>query len=752
MGTLAICQNPLCPRPNREFEPTRKNNAYCSPACRQAALRNRQKESQETLLDQRLRKLPISVGSMIKSISEDYTMEAAMQALSAVNLLLHIADAWPKEVRDLVKPDQQKMADMEVELTRYRQICDMSDRKKLENRFMALGAAFNYQRLINYNVQPGSENWLTFMQGADDATLAAALVNTETFYSNWMFFVEATDLKKAERRIAELEQTIQRYAIADQKAKEAITELQFGTNRSGNRIDSLEQELERANRTIERYESSQKAMSDAEEQRWRELRRAFMELGERQSYQPMSVAHLRPICPGLIEDIGEGKDRWEWASESFDQGALMVVLTFALSLGQSSAESKEHVLERQLEEERSAREQAERKLDQMQRRFRDYVGRTNEKVGRLCGDLAKQRQVQERSLDARRVKELEQELEVERAKYATMMDEYRQASKKIGNLERHVVRFERMGILKSRESMLQELTLLGGRLKYACLTDLGIGEGIDIWLNHIRGLSDEDLTRAIAHGYFQADSLAMAAIEASDARREMQMRKRINELEGDVRRRDDRIADLEGQQKESHLALTGELGEEEIRELEYAAREWQVTAERQMEQIAELKGEAEQLRTEIGRLKESHGSTMFTMNMLLAQAQSGQQQEGIPTSAQIADLERKIEKQQQRIGKQQMQHKERVSQLESRLAVLDAICHEYALGLFFSTNSFVPIQRDAILYRVFTADKQGHAVAKTEEQDGIQELDLTDEEMRFAQDYAYQGMLKRYEEMLRAKV
>jgi len=624
MVTLAICQNPLCPRPNREFEPTRKNNAYCSSACRQAALRNRQKESQETLLDQRLRKLPISVASMIKSICEEYTMEAAMQALSAVNLLLHTASAWPKEVRELVGPDQQKTADLEAELARYRQICDLNDRGVLETKWMALGAAFKYHQLLDPHVAPGEENWQTYMQASDTETLATALVHTEAFYQNWMFFVDATDLKRAERRIVELEQTIQRYIIADQKAKEAITELQFSTNRSDNRIDSLEQELELAKKTIERYESSAKAMDDAEEQRWRELRQAFMELGERRAYQPMDLARLRKICPGLVEDIGEGKDRWEWASESFDQAALMVVLTSDLSQGIEAGEERMLGLERQVEEIQEAREQAERGLDQVQRRFRDYVGRTNAKVSRLCGELATLQQAQDRSLDARRMRELEQELEEERAKYATMMDEYRQASKKIGNLERHVQRFERMGTLRTRESMLQELTLLGGRLNYACLTDLGIGEGIDAWLNHIRGLSDEDLTRAIAHGYWQADSLAMAAIEASDERIGMQMRKRINELEGDVRRRDDRIADLEGQ-KGSHLAMTGDLGEEEIRELEYAAREWQVTAERQMEQIAELKGERERLRTEMGRLQESHGSTMYRINILLAQAQSRQQ-------------------------------------------------------------------------------------------------------------------------------
>jgi hypothetical protein len=79
------------------------------------------------------------------------------------------------------------------------------DRQQMECRFMALGAAFQYHRLINYNVQPGAESWRRFMLGVDDETLADAIVNTEAFYQNWMGYIEATDLKKAERRIKELE-------------------------------------------------------------------------------------------------------------------------------------------------------------------------------------------------------------------------------------------------------------------------------------------------------------------------------------------------------------------------------------------------------------------------------------------------------------------------------------------------------------------------------------------------------------------
>jgi hypothetical protein len=123
----------------------------------------------------------------------------------------------------------------------------------------------------------------------------------------------------------------------------------------------------------------------------------------------------------------------------------------------------------------------------------------------------------------------DQFLEEERAKYADLLADFMKASKKIANLERHVQRAARMEVLRSRESMLQDLMLLGGRLKYASLTDLGIKEGIDQWLEYARTASDKDLAMAIAHGYYQADSLAMATIEASDV-----MRRRIKELEAEA--------------------------------------------------------------------------------------------------------------------------------------------------------------------------------------------------------------------------
>jgi len=207
-------------------------------------------------------------------------------------------------------------------------------------------------------------------------------------------------------------------------------------------------------------------------------------------------------------------------------------------------------------------------------------------------------------------------LEEERARYAALQDDLAQTNKKITSLERQVQRYERMKVLRSRESMLQELMVLGGRLKYASLTDLEIGEGIDQWLAYIRAGSSHDLAMAIAHGYYQADSLAMAAIEASDSKLQMQMRAAIKDLESDLARRDTRIASLEQPQLVDPASLS------ELPALLYRLQEQNVTIERLQRQIGELEGEGRSLTTAYHRLQESHGSTMYQMNILLARAQS----------------------------------------------------------------------------------------------------------------------------------
>ncbi len=203
-------------------------------------------------------------------------------------------------------------------------------------------------------------------------------------------------------------------------------------------------------------------------------------------------------------------------------------------------------------------------------------------------------------------------LEEEQAKYAALFADYIQASKKMAHMEREVQRYERMGIIKTREALFHELMLLGGRLTYCSMTDLGIGEGIEAWLNYVRGASDQEITIAIAQGSYQADRLAMAAIEASDLQQEVKMRRCIDDLERGIVLRDARIAELEWGQGQK---VGDELHRDQIERLE--------------QKIEELEREASRRMTEIGRIKEAHGSTMFAMNNLLAAAQTAQREKAM---------------------------------------------------------------------------------------------------------------------------
>lgn len=241
-------------------------------------------------------------------------------------------------------------------------------------------------------------------------------------------------------------------------------------------------------------------------------------------------------------------------------------------------------------------------------------------------------------------------LEEVQAKYAALLADYMQAGKKIAHIEYEVHRFDRMGIVKTREAMFHELMILGGRLTYCSMTDLGIEQGIDAWLNYIRGASDEQLTIAIAQGYYQADRLAMAAIEASDMKVGVEMRRRIDDLEREVVLRDARIAELEwGQGRKA----ADELHRDQVERLE--------------QKIDDLEREVGRRMTEIGRLKEAHSSTMYSMNTLLAAAQTAQREEGAEIQR-IAELEREIAHLKTRISKQ---YERRIAKQQARIEELE---------------------------------------------------------------------------------
>ena len=237
------------------------------------------------------------------------------------------------------------------------------------------------------------------------------------------------------------------------------------------------------------------------------------------------------------------------------------------------------------------------------------------------------------------------------AKYKSLLADFMQAGKKMGFLERQIRKYERLELTNTRASMLQELMVLGGRLKYASLTNLGIDAGIDQWLNYARGASDSDMAAAIAHGYYQADTLAMAAIEANDLHIGMQMRQRIDELERTASLQRERIDELEQGQGEN-IDEAEVLSQEQVQALVYHARERALTIEQQAQQVTEQESKIQELITKIHRLEEAHNTTMYRMNHLLAVAQTAQPLQSEAEAGRVAELEREIQHLHTRISKQ----------------------------------------------------------------------------------------------------
>lgn len=213
----------------------------------------------------------------------------------------------------------------------------------------------------------------------------------------------------------------------------------------------------------------------------------------------------------------------------------------------------------------------------------------------------------------RRIRELEQERE-------QRQEAYSEALETIGTQERALLRYQRMKLLESRRSMEQELVLLGGRLNYTGLVNLGIQAGLDQWIAYMRAASDEELAAAIAHAYYQADSRDVAVVKERDNETASQMRKHIKLLESELasvraaelgtgsldtgeerkatrKELEARLHELEFEVTILHLyrpegqeTFNAQLKESDlrIRDLGYFQRENQLTIDRQARRIAEL--------------------------------------------------------------------------------------------------------------------------------------------------------------------
>ena len=111
------------------------------------------------------------------------TQQVLRRVCEVGDLVLAVADAISVEhsagqqvMLDLLRPEVERLRE---ELAKYQVTFDLSDRVKLQQRFLAIGERLNYCMLLLCNLTTGLsrgyEAWAKFADSADDEALADAL-------------------------------------------------------------------------------------------------------------------------------------------------------------------------------------------------------------------------------------------------------------------------------------------------------------------------------------------------------------------------------------------------------------------------------------------------------------------------------------------------------------------------------------------------------------------------------------------------
>ncbi len=100
---------------------------------------------------------------------------------------------------------QKRISELEQELTRYREVIDLSNRERLEQQFMAIGSQIGYKSLL-VGVSVGVDSWMSFMIEASDEALVKAIASAKFYAENLIGLELDEQLRRANKRIAELEQ------------------------------------------------------------------------------------------------------------------------------------------------------------------------------------------------------------------------------------------------------------------------------------------------------------------------------------------------------------------------------------------------------------------------------------------------------------------------------------------------------------------------------------------------------------------
>lgn len=211
MGTR--CQREGCHHVVAQVSGNHRPRQYCSDSCKQSDYRRRDKEKQFARRQAELREHWVD---FLPETLEQLDLLLRERGLEAARHMAEVINRERGRQRN-VEQRQNRESRLEQELVRYRQICDLSDRERLEQQFLDIGEQIGYRMLITADdvgvVGEGSEFCRAFAMEAGDDLLARTVVRARYYAENLVWVDAQTELKQAKRRIAELERQLAQSAL-----------------------------------------------------------------------------------------------------------------------------------------------------------------------------------------------------------------------------------------------------------------------------------------------------------------------------------------------------------------------------------------------------------------------------------------------------------------------------------------------------------------------------------------------------------
>lgn len=218
---VTACQREGCQHQVEQQAGQHRRRRYCSNRCKQLAYRERVKQNQAREQQARVRArwgdlLPETL-SILERILASFGEETTHQIAEAIAAEKQRCDVGgnqcPAAAREdesrLLEQAQARLVDLEQQLSRYRQIVDLDERKHLEQQLLAIGEQIGYRSFLPADhltaVGSGLTCWQAFAQAVGDDTLARAIVKVKFYAENLLSVDAQVTLRKAQRRIVELE-------------------------------------------------------------------------------------------------------------------------------------------------------------------------------------------------------------------------------------------------------------------------------------------------------------------------------------------------------------------------------------------------------------------------------------------------------------------------------------------------------------------------------------------------------------------